>query len=67
MRQMAAKVADVGTRTRIIKDVGTGKLNRAVETFRMEEEVLNEGTLKIGKDNRESYETLPEPVRCQLN
>lgn len=43
LRQMAQNVADTGTRNKIIHDAGTGKLNRAVEAFRMEEEVLNEG------------------------
>jgi hypothetical protein len=64
MRQMASNVADTGTRTKIIQDAGTGKLNRAVEAFRMEEGVLNEGQIKVGQDNRDLFDSSPENIRC---
>ena len=64
---MASNVADTGTRTKIIQDAGTGKLNRAVEAFRMEEGVLNEGQIKVGQDNRDLFDSSPENIRCQIN
>ena len=64
---MASNVADTGTRTKIIQDAGTGKLNRAVEAFRMEEEVLNEGQIQVGQDNRDLFDSSPENIRCQIN
>jgi hypothetical protein len=52
LRQMAEKLPDTGGRTKNIQDSGAGKLNRAVSNFRMEEDVLNEGQIKVGTDNR---------------